>query len=103
MNNQPFKSTKFRSGPYKLLPPSQGVDLNWHITDEADTFVAHVYGFNHAVDEQSKIQAQLLCSSLELYEALEATTTALKADADPAFAHLISENETILSKARGEK
>ena len=26
-----------------------------------------------------------------------------KFTADPAFSHLISENETILSKARGEK
>jgi hypothetical protein len=34
---------------YKLLPPSVGVDKNWHVVDDADTCVAHCYGFSHSI------------------------------------------------------
>ena len=61
--------------PWILLPPSSGVDANWHITDKGDTFVAHVFGFNHAVDEQSKANAALIVHRVnnwdKLVEALE--------------------------------
>ena len=57
--------------PWKLRKPSTGIDNNWHITDEGDTFVAHVYGFNHAVDEQSRINAQLISAAPDLLEALQ--------------------------------
>lgn len=44
--------------PWIALPPSQGLDANWHITDEGDTFVAHVFGMGHSVDEKSKANAE---------------------------------------------
>lgn len=44
--------------PWMVLPPSEGKDANWHVTDEGDTFVAHVFGMNHAVDDKSKANAE---------------------------------------------
>ena len=58
-------------GPWRVLPPSVGIDANWHVTDEMDTFVAHVYGFAHSVDEKSKINARLISAAPDLLEALE--------------------------------
>ena len=34
---------------YRVLPPSRGVDANWHVTDHGETKVAHCYGFGHDV------------------------------------------------------
>ena len=34
---------------YKVLRPRAGVDMNWHVTDDGDTMVAHCYGFNHDI------------------------------------------------------
>lgn len=45
-----------------VLPPSVGVDANWHVTDKGDTFVAHVFGFGHAVDKQSEINARRIAA-----------------------------------------
>lgn len=63
-------SESFTPGPWRLLPPSVGVDANWHVTDAGDTFVAHVFGFAHGVTEQSRINAALIASAPELFEAL---------------------------------
>lgn len=32
-----------------VLRPSQGVDTNWHVTNDTDTCVAHCFGFAHDV------------------------------------------------------
>ena len=50
--------TSFTNTKWTLLPPSVGVDYNWHITDDGDTCVLHAYGFNHAVDDDSKALAE---------------------------------------------
>ena len=50
--------TSFTNTKWSLLPPSVGVDYNWHITDDGDTCVLHAYGFNHAVDDDSKALAE---------------------------------------------
>lgn len=34
---------------FKVLPPSEGMDGNWHVTDSNDVVVAHCYGFDHSV------------------------------------------------------
>lgn len=57
-------------GPWRVLRPSSGIDYNWHVTDEMDTFVAHVFGFSHAVDEQSRINASLIAAAPDLLDAL---------------------------------
>jgi hypothetical protein len=62
---------KYTPAPWKVLSPSTGVDNNWHVTDVSDTFVAHVYGFGHAVDEQSRINANLISAAPELLEVLQ--------------------------------
>jgi hypothetical protein len=62
---------KHTPAPWRLLPPSSGVDNNWHVTDADDTFVAHVYGFGHAVDEQSLINARLISAAPDLLEVLQ--------------------------------
>ncbi|MBS0229360.1 MAG: hypothetical protein JSS23_11765 [Proteobacteria bacterium] len=54
---------KHTLGPWRMLPPSIGVDANWHVTDSGDTFVAHVFGFNHSVDEKSKANARMIAAS----------------------------------------
>jgi hypothetical protein len=58
-------------GPWRVLQPSVGVDANWHVTDELDTFVAHVYGFGHSVDDQSRINAHLIAAAPDLLAALK--------------------------------
>lgn len=63
--------TKHTQGPWRMLPPSTGVDANWHVTDSDDTFVAHVYGFSHSVDEASKANARLIAAAPDLLEALQ--------------------------------
>lgn len=40
----------FRNDWFQILPPSVGVDANWHVTNYADTCVAHCFGFSHSVD-----------------------------------------------------
>ena len=50
-------------GVWRLLPPSQFIDNNWHVTDDADTFVAHVFGFNHATDNQAKTNAAFIAEA----------------------------------------
>lgn len=65
-------TTQHTPGPWRVLRPSSGVDHNWHVTDEMDTFVAHVFGFSHAVDEQSRINACLIAAAPDLLDALEA-------------------------------
>lgn len=58
-------------GPWRVLRPSSGIDHNWHVTDETDTFVAHVFGFSHSVDEQSRVNAILISAAPDLLEALQ--------------------------------
>lgn len=65
-------TAKHTPGPWRVLRPSTGIDYNWHVTDEMDTFVAHVFGFSHAVDEQSRINASLIAAAPDLLDALEA-------------------------------
>lgn len=50
--------TSYTNTKWVLLPPSSGVDNNWHITDDGDTCVLHAYGFHHAVDDYSKALAK---------------------------------------------
>lgn len=54
-----------------VLPPSVGVDANWHVTDKGDTFVAHVFGFGHAVDKQSEINARRIAACWNFCEGIE--------------------------------
>lgn len=35
--------------PWRMLPPSSGLDANWHVTNHADTCVAHCFGYAHNV------------------------------------------------------
>lgn len=63
-------TTKHTPGPWRVLRPGPGIDYNWHVTDEMDTFVAHVFGFSHAVDEQSRINASLIAAAPDLLDAL---------------------------------
>lgn len=48
---------------WRVLYPSVGIDACWHVTDFGDTFVAHVRGFNHAVNEQSKRNAKFIAAA----------------------------------------
>ena len=64
-------TAKHTPGPWRVLRPGPGIDYNWHVTDEMDTFVAHVFGFSHAVDEQSRINASLIAAAPDLLEALQ--------------------------------
>jgi hypothetical protein len=34
---------------FAVLPPSEGADANWHVTDANDTCVAHCFGFAHGI------------------------------------------------------
>lgn len=34
---------------FQAHPPSDGIDANWHVTDEGDTCVAHCFGFAHGI------------------------------------------------------
>lgn len=52
---------------YRVLRPSQGVDANWHITDDGDTHVAHCFGFDHAVDEYSEKFARRIAACLNAF------------------------------------
>lgn len=61
---------KHTPGPWQVVRPSVGVDANWHVTDKDDTFVAHVYGFGHAVDEKSLNNARLIAAAPDLLGAL---------------------------------
>lgn len=54
-----------------VLPPSAGVDANWHVTDKGDTFVAHVFGFGHAVDAQSEANARRIAACWNACEGLD--------------------------------
>ena len=36
---------------FRVIRPSTGVDLNWHVTDGGDLCVAHCFGFAHSVDD----------------------------------------------------
>ena len=40
---------EFEPSTYRVLRPSQGVDANWHVTDDGDNKVAHCFGFGHDV------------------------------------------------------
>lgn len=63
----------YTPGPWRVLKPkTMPPDNNWHVTDEADTFVAHVFGFSHSVNEQSRINALLIAAAPDLLEACEA-------------------------------
>lgn len=67
--------SKHTPGPWKVLRPTGdigGQDHNWHVTDAEDTFVAHVFGFNHAIDDQSEANARLIAAAPQMLEALEA-------------------------------
>jgi hypothetical protein len=69
------KMSKHTTGPWKVLRPTGdigGQDHNWHVTDAEDTFVAHVFGFNHAIDDQSEANARLIAAAPQMLEALEA-------------------------------
>lgn len=35
---------------FRLMPPSTGADINWHVSDDGDICVAHCHGFAHDVD-----------------------------------------------------
>jgi hypothetical protein len=61
-------NVKFTKDRWVVLPPSAGIDANWHVTDTSDTFVAHVYGFDHSVDEQSFYNAHLIAQAPKLFE-----------------------------------
>ena len=39
-----------RGEGWRVLPPSDGIDHNWHVTNDSDTVVAHCYGFDHSVE-----------------------------------------------------
>ena len=56
--------------PYKVLPPSEGVDKNWHVTDASDTCVAHCYGFGHDVASGEKL-ARRIAACLNVCEGIE--------------------------------
>lgn len=36
---------------FKVLPPSKGIDANWHVVNSGDTVVAHCFGFCHSVED----------------------------------------------------
>jgi hypothetical protein len=78
---------KHTSAPWIVLKPSTGVDNNWHVTDANDTFVAHVYGFGHAVDEQSRINARLIAAAPDLLEALQGIFAANATEGAPKSSH----------------
>ena len=63
--------SKFTPGPWVTLPPTSGVDDNWHVTDEADSFVAHVFSCNHSTDEKSKANAELIAAAPEMFALLQ--------------------------------
>lgn len=44
---------------FVVLPPSSGVDNNWHVTDVDDTMVAHCYGFNHDLESGEPIARRI--------------------------------------------
>ena len=89
---------KHTPGPWRLLPPTNGIDRNWRVTDSGDTFVAHVFGFNHAVDEQSKINARLIAAAPELLEACKAA--AKQFDEKSPVGRILSD---AIAKAEGNK
>jgi hypothetical protein len=45
---------------FRLLPPSQGVDNNWHVTDDSDTMVAHCYGFAHSIADGEELAHRIV-------------------------------------------
>ena len=49
-------------GPWRLLQPSP-IDKNWKVTGPSDSFALHSFGFDHAVDEQSKANAQFVATA----------------------------------------
>ena len=67
-------------GTWKVHRPSIGEDQNWHVTDDGDTFVAHVYGFNHSVDEQSRANAHLISAAPDLLKFAEQFMAELEAN-----------------------
>ena len=96
---------KHTSAPWIVLKPSTGVDNNWHVTDANDTFVAHVYGFGHAVDEQSRINARLIAAAPELLEVLQFVVDRhAPAVADLLFGEgWVETARAAIAKATGEK
>ena len=40
----------FVDSGFQVLPPSIGIDANWHVTGNGDTCVAHCFGFGHDIE-----------------------------------------------------
>ncbi|MDE1907619.1 MAG: hypothetical protein KGH75_14330, partial [Rhodospirillales bacterium] len=76
----------------------------WHVTDAGDTFVAHVFGFAHSVDEQSRINARLIASAPELLDALRDVLRIAKAASIGVTGNAprIARAKAAISKATGE-
>lgn len=55
---------------YRVLPPSVGLDSNWHVRDDADTCVAHCFGFNHSVSD-GEVLARRIAACLNFCDGID--------------------------------
>lgn len=47
---------------FKILPPSTGIDANWHVTDKGDTMTAHCFGIGHDIESGKALAERIaLC------------------------------------------
>lgn len=51
--------TELEKCSFRVIAPSTGQDANWHVTDDADTCVAHCYGFAHAIQPGEKLARRI--------------------------------------------
>lgn len=59
MPSNPKRADIHAGATFRVMPPSEGIDANWHVTDHSDTCVAHCFGFGHSVPEGEALAARV--------------------------------------------
>lgn len=72
----------YRDRRFILLPPSDGIDANWHVTDDGDMCVAHCFGFCHDIAQGQQLARRIVATlnackgrSIQELELVDPTTS----------------------------